>query len=492
MYGGFIFRKNSLGLSFWFLLVLYIITITYTIIVATTIGAELSNLLVCLYKIALFLFIICLFILPSSVQEILTSAGPKRKIRENINNLFITVPKVQDFSHLDDELKAEQFSDNEFETQVSQLRETFALALKENEQETAKFILSIFTEGLKNFINNNRYISINMNDFLDLLRDFSDEAFRMKSDSVLKANLKSIGEIRRFSTKHRPEFSLLVSIDIMIREILFRVIKEDLTSVCVEGFETLRDNLYEDLQNYPLFAKDKLNKTRFKEVKYHEEHFVEVSYLTMFYHLINRAIEFERLEIIREGFRYIQEILIAIVVSDKMGSDEKEKFFEKCYANLKTLTQKCLDKGIYNFISDALLHTFGAISYFLTKDTYLYEKPTKHFIEALVEIAKKGLVDVNYQEIGLQYMYKIGVTCIEKLDEPNFLNILSVIIEGYQAIIDNLDITKAVDDTSAKNKIYSLIFYSLKAILDLMKDKNKHNYAIEEKIISILNNFEDT
>jgi len=261
-YGSFVFRRFFRNLSFQFLLWSFMPAIIFTIIVSISIGTELSNINLVLFKISLFLFIFCLLILPFSIREILRLAEPQRKIKETINELIKNFKKF----------KESDFSDpnQEYETQISELQEMFSIALKANDKETINLILSEFTKKTKELLKEqsneellskeqSKVISDYLKYILDLFKYYTEESFRQKDEFVLKEILKYLKDLKEF-VQYKLEFPV-IELNLLIRDVLWKATKEDFVSVCETGFYMLEESLEEDLKNHPFFKSNGFDKS---------------------------------------------------------------------------------------------------------------------------------------------------------------------------------------------------------------------------------------
>lgn len=481
-YGYSVFKKFFIYYPFRFFLWTFIGTIIYIIISAVSIRAELSSIDLRIFR-SLYLFIFCLLILPFSIQEILLLSEPKKKVKEIISEL---IKKLKNF-------KTTDFTDSSqgLEDQISQLQEVFSNTLKDNDKETLKFILSELDNKTTEYLVDKQsgIIPNSIDKISSILNSFIEEAFIEKNLFTAKAILNNLEDLRVCVEKYETKTSKLLNLDLSIRHILWQATTANLTSVVEKGFEIMEANLEEDFKNHPLFIKKENDENESETLKYHQENYIEANYLSTINNIIERAIELERIDIIRRGFLSINEISLSVAQNKNLDNYVRQKIVEKSYLTTRFLTLKCVDRGIYKMVSEDIFYSFAVIYHAFAKEPALYDRPIQYFLATMIEITKKDSVDINYLYSGLNIMWGIADKCLLDLNDQLFLNTLSLIIVAFN---DIKNIIEKKEDNLDNENAYVFLHLHLESILKEMKDKNLHNKEIEEKISSILKKFKET
>jgi hypothetical protein len=484
-YGSFAFEQSFKDLSFMFLLWLFIGTIIFTIISSVSIGKELSGLNLWLFKFSLFLSISCLLILPFSIQEILASTVPKRIIKESIKRLFVVLKKNAR-EHEGDPRNTVILMPEE-EKQISKVNEIFLYALKNNDNDIIKLLLSMLVEyfSKENLhpASFNTILNIIISHLFDLFRENS---ISKRNEYALRMILKSLQDLRTMAKKLGTEaFELLdLNLDSFLRSILLDTTAEGLVSVSEAGFSFLEANLTDDLGKDLLFQKNVS-----ESIKHNQEIYIKTNYLSTVNNIVERAIELERTDIIRRGFLSIQKISLPVAKDKNLDDYIRQKIVDESYLITKSLTLECVDKGIFKMVSEAIFHSFAITYHAFTKDAYyasLYDRALQYFLVTMIEIAKEDSIDINYWDEGLNIMWGISDECLYRLNDEYFLSALKLIITTFY------DIKKVIESKKDKldnEKTYSLIRLHLESILKTMIQKNLHNKDVEETISSILESF---
>jgi hypothetical protein len=477
IYGSSAFERFFQNLPFRFLLWFFISTIIITILASVSIGQNITVINQWLFKAALFLFIYCLLILPFGVQEILTSGEPKRRIKRSIDSLIKVIKNTK---------VAELSLSLELQRKVSSLKEIFLGMLREDDRNGIALILSEFSKkNLENFENKNGVANSEKFKYgLNLLEYFSMESFKHKNEFALREILNCLREVRETVVACNQKTDLMSSIDEFIRRFLLQGVENDFVSVCGKGFEFLEENLTNDLKVHPYFCINKANKDSFETIKYFQETYLETAYLSTLDRIMEKAIDLKRYDIIHRGLLSIQTITASVVLNDNLDNYVRQNIINKSYALIKLITIKCVDKKVYERVSESIFYAFGIIFHFFTKDTYMYETPTKYFSQTLIYIAARGAIDLNYYEMGLPYMFGTAKKSLEHLsDNEHFLNILNIVIDTFVGISIAVENKTNPLEEARVNAVISTYFETL---LNLMKDENIHNGALEKKILSIL------
>lgn len=322
--------------------------------------------------------------------------------------------------------------------------------------------------------------------YFNLLEYFSMESFKHRNEFALREILNCIRETRELIGGSSQKEKLLSSLDELLRNILLRGVEKDFISVCKKGFEVLEENLMEDLENYPFFFKEENNVRKLETIKYHQKNYIEVTYISILNAVMQKAIDLERLDIIHRGFLSIQKLAVPVVLNDNLDNYVTQNIINDSYLLIKLLTIRCVKKGIYEMVSESIFYAFGIIFHFFTKDTYMYETPTRYFSETLINIAARKAIDLNYCEIGLPYMFGIAKKSLEHLDNKHFLNILNIAIDAFDSI---RAITEKKINTLEEARANIIISEYFKELSNLIKDKNICNNSIKKKILLTLDKF---
>lgn len=484
-YGHSVFKKFFIDLPFRFFLWTFIVTIIYTIISAISIRTELSSLDLRIFR-SLYLFIFCLLILPFSIQEILLLSEPKRKVKEIINELTVELKNLKktDFTDLSQEL----------EDKISQLQEVFSNSLKYNDKETVKLILSELDKTTEYLMDKQSGIIPDSVDIiLGVFNSFIEEAFMQKNGFVVKMILNSLRDLRVCIEKYETKTSKLLNLDLSLRNILWQTTTEGLTSVSETGFSVLEANLEEDLKNHSLFKRKEINESESESIKYHQESYIETNYLSIVNAIIERAIEFERIDIIRRGFLSIQTISLSVIKNTDLDIKIRSEIAEKSFLVTKKLILKCIEKGIYKMISETVFLSFRATCSAFEEESDIYNDPVKYLLITMFEIAEKNVIDPNYWGLGFECILAITDKCMKNIDDPKFTDLLQFTLGEIDNIVEI--IIKQENILKYKGPhIYIggavLVDQLLHSIIDKMEEENRHNIIIEKKVKSIIEKIE--
>ena len=480
-FGVFVYRKFFKDSTFIFLFWAFISTIILSIIATVNVEKYFKNIDALLFNSPLLLFIFCLLILYPSFKRIISSAEPKSEIERNIKVLLENLKNLR---------KHETWNSNpKIENIVSELQEVFSNALKENDRETVKIILSKITQTTKSLFENDPNLEpeylVHIIKILDLL---SYEAFTKNSEFALRENLGTTKSLRGLVKTHNLNSSILIDLNNFIKEILWNSIKKDFYSVCSEGFNMITMNLHDDA-NIGIYTGKNNQRNSTNEIKeYFNEIYIETTYLSPIKDLTERAIELERIDVIKDGFLSFQNVVLAIILSDGFSSKTIVTIIDKSFLVIKELVYKCIDKGLFNMVSETLFITFSYIYHLFKNEKALYINSVGHFGDLLIGIAMKDAIDISFTKTGLNCLWGIGEACLDHLDKQVYFNSMNIVIETFDGI------AKLIKDK--KEKIYNVnayisIYYHLKSFLDKMHQKNIHSVGLEKKISSSLEKFND-
>jgi len=235
-----------------------------------------------------------------------------------------------------------------------------------------------------------------------------------------------------------------------------------------------------------------LTKVNYKNISYHQEIYIRTTYLSTLYDIIERSIELEKIDITRRGFLSIQKISLSVANDENLDDYVRQRIVENSYLITKFLALKCVEKGIYRMVSEAIFYSFSLIRHAFKKGAYyasLYDRALQYFFVTLIEIAKEDSIDINYWNIGLNdIMWGIAEECLYHFNDQYFQNTLEHIIGKF----DNIKkVIESKENKLDNEKTYFLIRVHLETILNTMNQRNLHNTEIEEKISSLLKDFKE-
>jgi len=492
-YGSFVFRKFFQDSAFKFVLWSFISTIVISIITAVNIGEELTASNLWLFKLSLFLFIFCLLILPFSIQEILQSVGPKRKIKEiiskiNTNNTTnLSMDAFQRFPST--------YISNLEENPILVLSEAAIQTIKDNDLLMSKFILFESANKLLELLQDNiknKFAKRNIiNSFLIIFRHSAEEAFRQSDETILINLLDVIKKIHVFCAKNKVPLYEVVELNEMLQEILEKAIKNDFVEVGKEGLWTIQYILKEHLENnvpleedvWSLHVWDGKKNISHDSNKNLQWNYISRSYIHMLYGLVKKSIESSKAELVGTGLFSFEKIAYEAVEST-LGNLQKKVIVDFCYYYIKSLMLECVNSSLYDTVSKSFAFDSSIVNNFLDKKAEFSKKPLIYFGDTLIQLAQKNVLDT----FTLNNFGAIGRGLVDHIDDNFHKEALLFIIEVFNKIrevLENNSETTATDNIIAYIETYGQV----ESFKKWIESKNKHDNRIEEKISLLLNNF---
>jgi hypothetical protein len=481
-----IFRTGELKLIF----VLYSSTITISVFSIVIIDDSLSIRSVNLFYLSIFLFLICIVILYPCSKAILLSATSKKRIMEIVNRIDPqTIRRLDEYSH--PLAYIEQIEENPFFI----LSEVNSQTIREHDRLTPQLVLIESTKRIQDLMMksddslDNRTI---IKAFLIIVRTSANQAIKERHSLALDALLSSIRQVHYFCAEHKVPWHEFIELNSTLKEILIRMMQEDLDAHVNEGMWIIQDIQERHLRNnvpledeiWPLH----IGKGKRKDIPHDTEkdlQWAQISrvFIDMLYELIDRAIGFNKGELVSIGLRCFTNIAGSAIQAEYLGNLQKRNIVSECYYRAEDLTLKSVREGLYKRVLDLSPFDSSKIFCALNEDTEFSRIPLICFGETLIQLTQ-GNVPRNYD---LNVLGTVGRKVIDRMDESHLhVEALLVILRVFNRIRGLLEAENETPDTITA---YFEVLNQVQSLKKWTEEKNKHNDLIEEEISHILGSF---
>lgn len=481
-----IFRTGKLKLIF----ALYSSTITISVFSIVIIDDSLSIRSVNLFYLSIFLFLICIVILYPCSKAILLSAKSKKGIMEIVNRIGPqTIRRLDEYSQ--PLAYIEQIEENPFFI----LSEVNLQTIRERDRLTPQLVLIESTKRIQDLMMksddslDNRTI---IKAFLIIVRTSASQAIKERHSLALDTLLSSIRQIHYFCAEQKVPWHEVIELNSTLKEILIRMMQEDLDAHAKEGMWMIQDIQERHLRNNVPLEDEiwslHIGKGKRKDIPHDTEkdlQWAQISrvFIDMLYELIDRAIGFKKGELVSIGLRCFTNIADEAIRAEYLGNLQKRNVVSECYYRAEDLTLKSVREELYKRVLDLSPFDSSQISCALNGDDEFSRIPLVRFSETLIQLAQ----DAVPRSYDLNVLGTVGRKEIDRMDESHLhAEALLFILRVFNGIRELLEAKEETIDSIAA---YFEIFDQVQSFKKWMKDKNKHNDLIEEEISHILGSF---
>lgn len=477
----------------------YLSTITIAFIALIGISNPINPHIVNLLYLAIFLFIISLWILFPYSNAIISSTQSKENIERIVYQIDMSNAQIY---NLKADIMASFSIEGIEENPIFVLNELVKRSLNDNDWLTSIYILEASEQKLFDLLDDHlqeygtqkektferaNIIKI----FLLILKPMGYQAIKTRHESILRNILVFVENLHYFGAQNQMAWYEVEDLNNFIKNLLKEALSAELDTIILMGFYTLIRILNEHLKNnVPLedevfklqYWKGEDTKKEWDPEKGIQWDKVSRSYIEIIQEISKKSVELQNEEIFDQGITSLLDIIRSV---NKMSLGDYQKF---------DLVKNCCwgINDIINLKSDANLHGSNFyLMHFQMAIKDVIKNSTEKTLERILysyaytfrALARNGILDLFELE-------ELGGFCIEltmKIDE-NILYKKSVIL--IITLFDKLreKIEEQILDNSA---VYVKLGDQLIWLRKWMKKENIRDEEIEKQIDEVLSNFED-